>query len=113
VFDPVGGAMSEAALRATAWNGRFLVIGFASGEIARIPLNLPLLKGASIVGVFWGDFVRREPAANGANVRDLMQALAAGRIRPLVSARYPLSRGAEALHAIAQRKATGKLVIEP
>ena len=113
VFDPVGGTMSEPALRATAWNGRFLVIGFASGNIPRIPLNLPLLKGASIVGVFWGEFVLREPARNAANTRELMEAVAAGTIKPLVSARYPLGRAVDALRALERREVVGKIVVEP
>jgi NADPH2:quinone reductase len=113
VFDPVGGSLSEAALRATAWNGRFLVVGFASGEIPRIPLNLPLLKGASIVGVFWGEFMRREPARNAENARELMSAVASGTLKPLVSARYPLASTVEALNAIARREVTGKIVVEP
>jgi NADPH2:quinone reductase len=113
VYDPVGGDLAESALRAIAWNGRFLVIGFASGAIPRIPLNLPLLKGASIVGVFWGEFVRREPTLNAANLRELLGALAAGRIAPLISARYPLERAVDALRAIEQRAVTGKVVIVP
>ena len=113
VFDPVGGAITETALRATAWNGRLLVIGFASGEIPRILLNLPLLKGASIVGVFWGGFARREPARNVANTRTLIDAAAAGRIKPLVFARYPLARAVDALHALERRNVIGKLVVEP
>jgi NADPH2:quinone reductase len=112
VFDPVGGDMTEAALRATAWNGRLLVIGFASGEIPKIPLNLPLLKGASIVGVFWGEFMRREPALNAQNARELMQAVAAGKLKPFVSARYPLARATEALQAFVRREVTGKIVID-
>jgi NADPH:quinone reductase len=113
VFDPVGGTLSESALRVTAWNGRFLVVGFASGEIPRIPLNLPLLKGASIVGVFWGEFVRREPARSAENARELLSAVAAGTIKPFVSARYPLANTVDALNALARREVTGKVVIEP
>ncbi len=113
VFDPVGGTLSESALRATAWNGRFLVVGFASGEIPRIPLNLPLLKGTSIVGVFWGEFVRRERARSAENARELINAVAAGTIKPLVSARYPLANTVDALNALARREVTGKVVIEP
>lgn len=113
VFDPVGGALSESALRATAWNGRFLVIGFASGTIPRVPLNLPLLKGTSIVGVYWGEFTRREPKRSGENASELMKAVAAGTIKPLVSARYPLSRAVDALRALERREVTGKIVVEP
>jgi len=113
VYDPVGGALAEAALRAMAWSGRFLVIGFASGEIPKIPLNLPLLKEASLIGVYWGEFMRREPERNARNVRDLLQWVADGSIAPLITARYPLDRALDALRAIEQRRATGKIVIEP
>jgi len=113
VYDPVGGPYSEPALRSTAWNGRFLVIGFAAGDIPQIPLNLPLLKGYSIVGVFWGEFVRREPARNGENVRQLLGWVAAGRLAPLVSARYPLSAAVDALGALLRREVTGKVVVLP
>jgi NADPH2:quinone reductase len=113
VYDPVGGTYSEPALRTLAWGGRFLVVGFAAGEIPRIPLNLALLKGCSIVGVFWGEFTRREPEMNAANVRDLLDWLHKGHVRPLVSARYPLARAAEALRAVLDRKVTGKVVVVP
>jgi NADPH2:quinone reductase len=113
IYDPVGGAYTEAALRATAWKGRFLVIGFAAGEIPRIPLNLVLLKGCQIVGVFWGAFTAREPARNEANVRELMTWYAAGKIAPHVSATYPLERAAEALNAMAERRVMGKVVLVP
>jgi NADPH2:quinone reductase len=111
VYDPVGGAYSEPALRTMAWGGRYLVVGFAAGEIPRIPLNLTLLKGCSIVGVFWGEFTRREPEANAANVRDLLDGLEKGHVRPLISARYPLARAADALRAVLDRKVTGKVII--
>jgi NADPH2:quinone reductase len=113
IYDPVGGAYTEAALRATAWKGRFLVIGFAAGEIPRIPLNLVLLKGCQIVGVFWGAFTAREPARNEANVRELMTWYTAGKIAPHVSATYPLERAAEALNAMAERRVMGKVVLVP
>ncbi len=113
VFDPVGGPYTEAALRGTGWRGRLLVIGFAHGEIPRIPLNLALLKGASIVGVFWGGWLQREPEASRREMQALLGMLREGKLRPLVSARYPLARTAEALVAIAERRATGKLVVEP
>jgi len=113
VYDPVGGALAEQALRATAWEGRFLVVGFAAGEIPRIPLNLVLLKGCQIVGVFWGDFIRRSPHANAANVAQLVTWCAEGRIRPHIHGRYPLERTAEALGALARREVIGKVVIEP
>ena len=110
VFDSVGGDYSSCALRAIAWGGRHLVIGFPAG-IPKVPLNLPLLKGASIIGVFWGAFVEREPGRHAENVRELFQMYAAGTIRPHISARYPLERGAEAIRALADRKATGKVVV--
>ena len=113
VYDPVGGAYSEPALRGMAWRGRFLVVGFAAGEIPKIALNLTLLKGCSIVGVFWGDFTRREPETNRDNVRQLLEWIAAGWLKPLVSTRYPLSRGAQALRALQDRRVKGKVVILP
>jgi len=113
VYDPVGGAYSESALRGMAWRGRFLVVGFAAGEIPKIALNLTLLKGCSIVGVFWGEFTKKEPQANRENVRQLLQWIAAGELQPLVSGRYPLSRGIEALHALRDRAVKGKVVILP
>ncbi len=113
VFDPVGGPYSEPALRGTAWRGRFLVIGFAHGEIPRVPLNLALLKGASIVGVFWGAWLQREPETSRREMQSLLAMLHEGKLKPLVSARYPLARTAEALVAIAERRATGKIVVEP
>jgi len=113
VYDPVGGKYSEPALRSTAWKGRFLVIGFAAGEIPQVALNLPLLKGYSIVGVFWGDFVRREPARNRENIGQLLSWVAAGKLAPLVSARYPLSGAVDALNALLRREVTGKIVLVP
>jgi len=113
IVDPVGGAYSEPALRGMAWNGRFLVIGFTAGDIPRIPLNLTLLKGCSIVGVFWGSFAARSPQHNQENLRDLLGLLQAGKLRPRISARYPLERAADALNDIAQRKVTGKAILVP
>ena len=113
VYDPVGGPYSEPALRSTAWGGRFLVIGFAAGDIPKIPLNLTLLKGCSIVGVFWGEFTRRDPEGHAANVRQLFDWLGAGRLKPLVSSRYPLARGVQALEEVMNRRAKGKVVILP
>jgi NADPH2:quinone reductase len=113
VCDPVGGKYSELALRSTAWRGRFLVVGFADGEIARIPLNLTLLKGCSIVGVFWGDFIKREPENAERDVRELVGMVLSGKIKPLVSARYPLADTRKALEAIMRREVQGKVVIEP
>jgi NADPH2:quinone reductase len=113
VYDPVGGAFSEPALRSLAWGGRLLVVGFAAGDIPKIPLNLTLLKGASIVGVFWGEFTRRDRETNARNVRELLAWLASGRVKPHISARYPLGRGVEALRDVLDRKVTGKVVILP
>jgi NADPH2:quinone reductase len=111
VVDPVGGAYTEPALRSIAWRGRLLVVGFAAGDVPRIPLNLALLKGCAIVGVFWGDFVRREPDAFARSVEQLKAWWAAGKIAPHVSATYPLARAAEALTLMAARRALGKIVI--
>ena len=110
-LDPVGGKYSEPAVRAMAWKGRYLVVGFASGEIPKIPLNLTLLKGCSIVGVFWGEFARRERDLNAANLRELTAWLRAGKIKPLVSASYPLARAADALNDMMSRKVQGKIVL--
>jgi NADPH2:quinone reductase len=113
VYDPVGGAFAETALRNVGWRGRYLVVGFAAGDIPKLPTNLLLLKGSALVGVFWGEFVRREPAANAANTRELLAWLREGALHPLTSARYPLSRASEALEALLGRQAIGKLVILP
>jgi NADPH2:quinone reductase len=113
VYDPVGGAYSEPALRATAWNGRFLVVGFAAGDIARIPLNLALLRGCSIVGVFWGSFVYREAERHRANVAEMVQWWKEGKLRPHTSATYPLEHAADALRDLAGRRAMGKVVVTP
>ena len=113
VFDAVGGRFTEAAFRSIAWRGRHLVIGFASGEVPSIPLNLPLLKGASLVGVFWGEFAKREPQRNAEGLRELLGWIAAGRIRPLVSRRYPLAEAPQALADMAARRVVGKVVVVP
>ena len=113
VYDPVGGSYTEPAFRSIAWRGRYLVIGFANGEIPKLPLNLPLLKGASLVGVFWGDYARREPAHNLAAMQELMRWLAEGKIKPYISARYALADTPQALIDMASRKVTGKIVILP
>ncbi len=113
VYDPVGGSMTEPALRSTGWEGRYLVIGFAAGEIPRIPLNLVLLKGNALVGVFWGDFRRREPVKSDLQLAQLFRWLQEGKILPLVGARYSLANAKQALNDVLNRKATGKLVVEP
>ncbi|MFZ6813125.1 NADPH:quinone oxidoreductase family protein [Undibacterium sp. Rencai35W] len=113
IYDPVGGIYAEPAFRSIAWRGRYLVIGFANGEIPKLPLNLTLLKGASLVGVFWGEFAKREPKANMAAMRELMGWLAEGKIKPHISGRYALKDTAIALNDISARKVTGKVVIQP
>ncbi|MGJ3263729.1 MAG: NADPH:quinone oxidoreductase family protein [Salinarimonas sp.] len=113
VYDPVGGELAEAALRATAWEGRFLVIGFAGGEIPRIPLNLVLLKGCDIRGVYWGAFLEREPARHARNMERLLAWATDGTIAARVEATYPLTQAAEAIGRIARREARGKLVLVP
>ena len=111
VYDPVGGAYAEPALRSMAWRGRYLVIGFTTGEIPKLPLNLVLLKGCSIVGVFYGGFAQAEPARYDAFMQELVGWLADGRIKPAITARYPLERAAEALRVVADRRATGKIML--
>jgi NADPH:quinone reductase len=111
IYDPVGGAYTEPALRSIAWRGRLLVVGFAAGDIPKIPLNLTLLKGCSIVGVFWGDFARREPAHFAESIAQLARWFESGTIKPHVSATYPLERAADALTLMADRKVTGKVVV--
>ncbi|MGU7779603.1 NADPH:quinone oxidoreductase family protein [Burkholderia sp. PU8-34] len=113
VYDPVGGAYSEAALRATAWRGRYLVVGFAAGEIPKIALNLALLKERDILGVFWGDAVRRDPAQHAANMRLLVEWFAAGKVRPVITERVPLAAAADAIARMANRQVKGKVVILP
>jgi len=110
VCDIIGGDYSEPALRAIAWEGRFLVVGFTAG-IAKLPLNLTLLKGCDVAGVFWGEFVRRSPDRNRGHVAELLRLWQKGLINPRASATYPLSRAAEAISALEQRKAIGKLVV--
>jgi NADPH2:quinone reductase len=111
VYDPVGGPYTELALRSIAWRGRLLVVGFAAGDIPKIPLNLTLLKGCSIVGVFWGDFTRREPQHFAEAMARLGGWYADGRLKPHISASFPLERAADALIMMAQRKVTGKVVL--
>lgn len=110
VYDIVGGDYSEPAVRAIAWEGRFLVVGFPAG-IAKLPLNLTLLKSCDVCGVFWGAFTAREPQKNAEHVAELFELLKAGKINPRVSARFPLERGGEAIAMLADRKAVGKVVV--
>lgn len=112
VYDPVGGDYTEAALRATAWEGRFLIVGFPAG-IAKIPMNLPLLKGCQIVGVFWGSFVAREPAKNMANTMEIIQWFAAGKLKPHIDHVYALADAPQALQDMMDRKVRGKIVVQP
>jgi NADPH:quinone reductase-like Zn-dependent oxidoreductase len=110
ILDPVGGAYTEAALRSIAWEGRFLVIGFPAG-IAKLPLNLTLLKSCDVCGVFWGGFVARDPKRNAEHIEQLFRWWSEGKIAPKVSATYPLERAGEAIAALRDRKAAGKLVV--
>lgn len=111
VYDPVGGDVFLETLRCVAWEGRILVVGFASGSIPEAPMNLPLLKGCSIVGVFWGEFARRDPAANAANMDRILEMVVDGRIDPLISVTFPLASAADALRLLAARQAIGKVVL--
>ena len=111
VYDPVGGDLAEQALRATAWHGRFLVVGFASGDIPKLPANLALLKEASIIGVFWGAWAARNPQIQFANVQEMSELIAAGKINPQVSASYSLDDYVDAFRLITERRAKGKIVL--
>ena len=111
VYDPVGGPYTEPAFRSITWRGRLLVVGFAAGEIPKLPLNLALLKGAAAVGVFWGDFARREPRAFADSVRQLGAWFREGKLKPHVSVSYPLAQAADALKLMASRKVKGKVVL--
>jgi NADPH:quinone reductase len=111
VYDPVGDKLADPAFRAIGWEGRYLVIGFAGGQIPALPLNLALVKGAAIVGVFWGDFVNRDPAGHHANMAELYAMHAAGKLRPLISERFPLEQGGAAIRHMMDRKATGKIIV--
>jgi NADPH:quinone reductase len=111
VYDCVGGDSSEAALRATAWHGRFLVVGFASGDIPKIPLNLLLLKGCEAIGVFWGEAVKRDPEGHRANMRQVLDWVAEGRLNPRIHGTYPLAEIREAIAVLDRREAVGKVVL--
>jgi NADPH2:quinone reductase len=112
VYDPVGGPYTEPAVRSLAWKGRFLVVGFAAGDIPKLAINLLLLKGASLVGVFWGAFAKREPAAQMQNVRELWELLEAGRLKPVVGQVFALEDGVKAFETLEGREARGKVVIK-
>lgn len=111
VYDPVGGDLAEPAFRSIAWRGRYLVVGFAQGTIPSLPLNLALLKGAAIVGVFWGDHVRREPRANAAAMMQLAQWYAQGKVKPAIDSRLPMSEIRAAYARMATRQVLGKVVL--
>jgi NADPH2:quinone reductase len=113
VYDPVGGALAEPALRSMAWRGRYLVIGFAGGDIPRIPLNLPLLKGCSVVGVYWGSFAQRERDEQRRNATELWEMFESGQLVPVVGETHPLGDYAAAFDALASRRAQGKVVLVP
>lgn len=113
VYDPVGGETTEQALRSTNWNGRLLVIGFAAGDIPSIPLNLPLLKGNSLVGVFWGRFTQEEPDRHAENFRTIVDWTADGKLEPIIQRRFSLDDGAAALQWVADRKAIGRVIVNP
>jgi NADPH2:quinone reductase len=113
VYDPVGGDLTEQALRSTKWNGRLLVIGFASGPIPRIPLNIPLLKGNSVVGVFWGRFNAEEPDKARANMARILDWVTGGILAPVVTRVFPLDEGQKAMRLVADRMAMGRVVINP
>lgn len=112
VYDPVGGDYSEQALRAMAWKGRFLVIGFANGPIPKIPLNLTLLKGCSVVGVFWGAFAAAEPEVHKANVEALWKMFEAGELKPVVTDVFPMANYIDAFNCLSERRARGKVVMD-
>ena len=111
IYDPVGGTYTEAALRSSAWRARLLVVGFAAGEIPRIPLNLPLLMERSVVGVYWGEWSKRAPQEFAAAVKQLGAWFAERKLRPHISARYPLAEAAHALRDMAERRVMGKVVL--
>jgi NADPH2:quinone reductase len=111
IYDPVGGDLAEPAFRSIAWRGRYLVVGFAAGPIPSLPLNLPLLKGASLVGVFWGDFAKREPKANGAMMMALAQWYAQGKIKPVIDRTMPMAELKAAYAHMGSRSVKGKLVL--
>jgi NADPH2:quinone reductase len=111
VYDPVGGDLAEPAFRSIAWRGRYLVVGFAQGSIPALPLNLALLKGAATVGVFWGEFVRREPAAFAADMAQLARWYAEGRVKPVIDQRLPMSELPAAYARMASRQVVGKLLL--
>lgn len=113
VFDPVGGEVSEQALRSTRWGGRYLVIGFTGGGIPKIPLNVPLLKGNALVGVFWGRFTMEEPERHAANSRQIVEWVESDRLKPVIQRTFSLDEGREAFRWVADRKAVGRVIVRP
>ena len=113
ILDPVGGEYAEPAVRSMAWGGRYLIVGFTAGEISRVPLNLPLLKGGALVGVAWDTYSRRNPAGGRTNIDELVAWIQAGQLKPIVTAEYPLADAARALDDVRERKVQGKIVIVP
>ena len=113
IYDPVGGPYTEPAFRSIAWEGRHLVVGFAAGEIPRLPLNLTLLKSASVVGVFWGAFLQRDPAVTRQHLRDLFELYTSGKVKPPITKTYKLEEAAQALRDVMERRVKGKVAILP
>ena len=113
ILDPVGDRWAESAFRAIAWGGRYLVIGFAGGEIPRLPLNLPLLKGAAIVGVFWGEYARRDPRGNARHLTQLAGWVQSGTLKPEISRAYTLQEAPQAMRDLLERRVTGKVIVTP
>ncbi len=113
IYDPVGGAFSEPAFRSIAWEGRHLVVGFAAGDIPKLPMNLPLLKSASLVGVFWGAFLQRDPATTRQHMTDLFELYSSGKVKPPVTKTYRLEEAAQALRDVMERRVKGKVAILP
>ncbi|AWT37678.1 NADPH:quinone oxidoreductase [Deinococcus arenae] len=113
ILDPVGDRWAESAFRAVAWGGRYLVIGFAGGEIPKLPLNLPLLKGASIVGVFWGEYARRDPRGNARHLTQLAEWVRSGALTPEISRTYSLEDAPQAMRDLLERRVTGKVIVTP
>jgi len=113
VYDVVGGDAFDICSRAMAWNGRLLIVGFASGRIPELPVNLTLVKGYSVVGVFWGQFTQNEPEVHAANMRELFAWVKDGTVTPIVDTVYPLSKGIDAIKYVTGRKVMGKVIIKP
>mgnify|MGYP005686168685 FL=1 len=111
IYDPIGDCYAEPAFRSIGWKGRYLVVGFAAGHIPKLPINLTLLKGASLVGVFWGSFTVHEPEMNQRNIADINKMLTEGNIKPLISKTFPMEKAVDAIQMIGNRKVMGKVVL--